>query len=189
MEPPPPQKVTRFNRGDIVARKRSDGKIEYREVLEVDELGAIIRTCKPGSEASLATVYTIPDADTTDTIPKLHKGDLVVIEQNFVISCGPDGCSNSGRVDLMEVLQANNEGEVTHICRPGNPDGEEPNADNGLSNDKGVRLYRVPPQTREAVEESVNSIMASADSFAVQMPLNDWTEALQGIRKITGNGD
>lgn len=189
MEPPPPQKVTRFNRGDIVACKRPDGKIEYREVLEVDEHGAIVRSCEPGSEASLATVYTIPDADTTDTIPKLHKGDLVVIEQNFVISCGPGGCTNSGRVDLMEVLQTNSEGEVTHICRPGNPDGEKPNADNELPNDRGVRLYRVPPQTREAVEESVNSLMASADSFAVGMPLNDWTEALKNIRKITGNGD
>ena len=189
MESPPPQKVTRFNRGDIVACKRPDGKIEYQEVLEVDEHGAIIRTCKPGSEASLATVYTIPAADTTDTIPKLHKGDLVVIEQSFVISCGPGGCTNSGRVDLMEVLQINSEGEVTHICRPGNPDGEKPNADNALSNDREVRLYRVPPQTREAAEEAVNSLMASADSFAVQMPLNAWTEALQGIRKITGNGD
>ena len=189
MEPPPPQKITRFNRGDIVACKRPDGKIEYREVLEVDELGAIVRTCEPGSEASLTTVYTIPDAETTDTIPKLHKGDLVVIEQNFVISCGPGGCTNSGRVDLMEVLQTNSEGEVTHICRPGNPDGEKPNADNELSNDREVRLYRVPPQTRESVEESVNSLMASADSFAVQMPLDDWTEALQGIKKIMGNGD
>ena len=118
-----------------------------------------------------------------------RKGDLVVIEQSFVISCGPGGCTNSGRVDLMEVLQANSEGEVTHICRPDNPDGEEPNADNELSNDRGVRLYRVPPQTREAVEEAVNSLMASADSFAVGMPLNAWTEALQNIRKITGNGD
>lgn len=126
MEPPPPQKITRFNRGDFVACRCPDGKIEYREVLEVDELGAIVRTCEPGSEDSLATVYTIPDADTTDTIPKLHKGDLVVIEQNFVISCGPGGCTNSGRVDLMEVLQTNSEGEVTHICRPGNPDGEKP---------------------------------------------------------------
>ena len=143
MEPPPPQKVTRFNRGDIVACKRPDGKIEYREVLEVDEFGAIVRTCELGSEASLATVYTIPDADTTDTIPTLHKGDLVVIEQSFVISCGPGGCTNSGRVDLMEVLQTNSEGEVTHICRPDNPDGEKPNADNELSNDRGVRLYRV----------------------------------------------
>ena len=118
-----------------------------------------------------------------------RKGDLVVIEQSFVISCGSGGCSNSGRVDLMEVLQTNSEGEVTHICRPDNPDGEEPNADNELPSDREVRLYRVPPQTREAVEEAVNSLMASADSFAVQMPLNDWTEALQGIRKITGNGD
>ena len=118
-----------------------------------------------------------------------HKGDLVAIEQNFVISCGPGGCTNSGRVDLMEVLQTNSEGEVTHICRPDNPDGEEPNADNELPNDRGVRLYKVPPQIRGAVEESVNSLMASADSFAVQMPLNAWTEALQGIRKMTGNGD
>ena len=189
MEPPPPEKITRFNRGDFVACKRPDGKIEYREVLEVDEFGAIVRTCEPRSEASLAMVYTIPDVDTTDTIPKLHKGDLVVIEQSFVISCGSGGCSNSGRVDLMEVLQINSEGEVTHICRPGNPDGEEPNADNELPNDMGVRLYRVPPQTRESVEETVNSLMASADSFAVQMPLDAWTEALQNIRKITGNGD
>lgn len=118
-----------------------------------------------------------------------RKGDLVVIEQNFVISCGSDGCTNSGRVDLMEVLQTNREGEVTHICRPGNPDGEKPDADNELPNDRGVRLYRVPSQTREAVEKSVNSIMASADSFAVGMPLDDWTEALQNIRKITGKGD
>ena len=118
-----------------------------------------------------------------------RKGDLVVIEQNFIISCGPGGCTNSGRVDLMEVLQTNSEGEVTHICRPDNPDGEEPNADNELSNDREVRLYKVPPQTREAIEESVNSLMASADSFAVGMPLNAWTEALQSIRKITGNGD
>ena len=118
-----------------------------------------------------------------------RKGDLVVIEQSFVISCGPGGCTNSGRVDLMEVLQTNSEGEVTHICRPDNPDGKKPNADNELPNDRGVRLYRVPPQTREAVEEAVNSLMASADSFAVGMPLNAWTEALQGIRKKTGNGD
>lgn len=118
-----------------------------------------------------------------------RKGDLVVIEQNFILSCGPGGCTNSGRVDLMEVLQTNSEGEVTHICRPGNLDSEEPNADNALSNDRGVRLYRVPPQTREAVEEAVNSLMASADSFAVRMPLDAWTEALQEIKKITGNGD
>ena len=118
-----------------------------------------------------------------------RKGDLVVIEQSFVISCGPGGCSNSGRADLMEVSQTNSEGEVTHICRPGNPDSEKPNADNELPNDREVRLYKVPPQTREAVEEAVNSLMASADSFAVGMPLNAWTEALQGIRKKTGNGD
>ena len=118
-----------------------------------------------------------------------RKGDLVVIEQNFVISCGSGGCTNSGRVDLMEVLQTNSEGEVTHICRPDNPDGEESNEDNALPDDMGVRVYRVPPQTRGAVEESVNSLMASADSFAVQMPLNAWTEALQDIRKIMGNGD
>ena len=118
-----------------------------------------------------------------------RKGDLVVIEQNFVILCGPGGCTNSGRVDLMKVLQTNSEGEVTHICRPGNPDGEKPNADNALSNDRGVRLYTVPPQIRESVEETVNSFMASADPFAVQMPLDAWTEALQNIRKITGNGD
>ena len=189
MEPPPPQKVTRFNRGDIVACKRPDGKIEYREVLEVDELGAIIRTCEPGSEASLATVYTIPNADTTDTIPKLHKGDIVVIERSFAISCGPGGCSNSGRVDLMEVLQANRNGEVTHICRPGNPDGEEPNEANALPGSAGVRVYRVPPQCREAVEEAINSLMASGDSFAVSMPLDDWGEALQNIKKITENSD
>ncbi|MYA23257.1 MAG: hypothetical protein F4Z30_10930 [Gemmatimonadetes bacterium] len=118
-----------------------------------------------------------------------RKGDLVVIEQSFFISCGPGGCTNSGRVDLMEVLQTNSGGDVTHICRPGNPDDEEPNTDNELPNDRGGRLYRVPPQTREAVEEAVNSIMASADSFAVGMPLDDWTEALQNIRKITGKGD
>ena len=118
-----------------------------------------------------------------------HKGDLVVIEQKFVISCGSGGCSNSGRVDLMEVLQTNSEGEVTHICRPGNPDGEQPNEDNAVLNDRGVRVYRVPPQSREAVEAAVNSLMASADSFVMQMPLNAWTESLQGIRKMTGNGD
>ena len=93
------------------------------------------------------------------------------------------------RVDLMEVLQTNGEGEVTHICQLGNPDGEQPNEDNALPSDMGVRLYRVPPQTREAIEKAVNSLMASADSFAVEMPLDAWTEALQGIRKITGNGD
>ena len=85
--------------------------------------------------------------------------------------------------------RSESEGEVTHICRPDNPDGEEPNADNELPNDRGVRLYTVPPQTREAVEEAVNSLMTSADSFAVQMPLNAWTGALQNIKKITGNSD
>ena len=40
-----------------------------------------------------------------------------------------------------------------------------------MLNDEEVRVCRFSAQCREAVEEAVNSLMVSTDSFAVQMSL------------------